>query len=257
MELKTLTWNIGGGKLLQDGADPLRIASHAEDGIDAIAGLLESEEPDVIALQETQRKEGYDQAELIASSLGYEHYFHDSMSESHIDTDCRLGHCVISRYPIAQHRFGLFENPNAQVTREDGSTVTTHDKGFSSCVVSIGDTQVEVTTLHLIPLRMFNIELESRTAQGMLEDVAAKLLPTRDKALIQGDFNIDRPAVQPYLRQLFATAGLAEVAIDEPTTPGGRRHDHILYRGLDLKSKRTVSGVRTDHYPVMATFEVQ
>ena len=107
MELKTLTWNIGGGKLLQDGADPSRIASHVENGLDAIAGLLESEEPDVIALQETQRKEGYDQVELIASSLGYEHYFHDSTSESHIDTDCRLGHCVISKYPISQHRFGF------------------------------------------------------------------------------------------------------------------------------------------------------
>jgi exonuclease III len=127
MELKTLTWNIGGGKLLQDGADQLRTASYAENGLDAIAGLLKSEEPDVIALQETQRKEGYDQVELIASSLGYEHYFHDSTSKSHIDTDCRLGHCVISKYPISQHRFGLFENPNARVTWEDGSTATTHD----------------------------------------------------------------------------------------------------------------------------------
>ena len=127
MELKTLTWNIGGGKLLKDGADPLRIASYAEDGLDAIAGLLKSEEPDVITLQETQRKEGYDQVELIAGSLGYEHHFHDSTSESHIDTDCRLGHCVISRYPISQHRIGLFENPNTQVTWEDGSTATTHD----------------------------------------------------------------------------------------------------------------------------------
>ena len=78
-----------------------------------------------------------------------------------------------------------------------------------------------------------------------------------DKALIQGDFNIDRPGVQPYLRQLFARAGLAEVAIDDPTTPGGRRYDHILYRGLALKSKRIVPGVRTDHYPVIATFEVR
>ena len=32
MELKALTWNIGGGKLLQDGANPLRIASYAEKG---------------------------------------------------------------------------------------------------------------------------------------------------------------------------------------------------------------------------------
>src|ERR1700757_4142375 len=115
----------------------------------------------------------------------------------------------------------LFENPKAQVTWEDGSTATTHDKGFSSCVVSIGDTQIEVTTLHLIPFRTFRIELESRTAQDILQDVAGKLMPARDKALIQGDFNIDRPEVQPYLRQLFARAGLAEVALDEPTTPGG------------------------------------
>jgi endonuclease/exonuclease/phosphatase family metal-dependent hydrolase len=257
MELKTITWNIGGGKLLQDGADPLRMTSYTEDGLNAIAGLLESEEPDVIALQETQRKEEYDQVERIASSLGYEHYFHDSTSASHIDTDCRLGHGVISRYPISQHRFGLFENPNAQVTWEDGSTATTHDKGFSSCVVSIGDTRIEVTTLHLIPFRVFNIELESPTAQGILRDVARKLGPARDQALIQGDFNIDRPGVQPYLRRLFGAAGLAEVSIDEPTTPGGRRLDHILYRGLALKSKRIVSGVRTDHYPVIATFEVQ
>ncbi len=257
MELTTLTWNIGGGKLLQDGADPLRIASPAENGLDVIARLLESERPGVITLQETQRKERHDQVELIAGSLGYEHYFHDSTSQSHIDTDCRLGHCVISKYPISQHRFGLFENPNAQVTREDGSTATTHDKGFSSCVVSIGDAQIEVTTLHLIPFSMFKIELESRTAQGILQDVAGKLLPTRDKALIQGDFNIDRPRVRPHLRQLFARAGLAEVAIDEPTTPGGRRYDHILYKGLALKSKRIVPGVRTDHYPVVATFEVR
>ena len=255
MELKTLTWNIGGGKLLQDGADPLRVVSYAENGLDAIAGLLESEKPDVIALQETQQKEGYDQVALIAGCLGYEHYFHDSTSDSHIDTDCRIGHCVISRYPISQHRFGLFENPNAQVTAEDGSTATTHDKGFSSCTVSVGGTQIEVTTLHLIPFRMFKIELESRTAQGILQDVAGKLVPAREKALIQGDFNIDRPGVQPYLRQLLVREGLAEVAIDEPTTPGGRRLDHILYRELALKSKRIGAGVRTDHYPVIATFE--
>jgi hypothetical protein len=59
------------------------------------------------------------------------------------------------------------------VTWEDGSTATTHDKGFSSCVVSIGDTQIEVTTLHLIPFRMFKIELESETARGILHEIEA------------------------------------------------------------------------------------
>jgi endonuclease/exonuclease/phosphatase family metal-dependent hydrolase len=257
MELTTLTWNIGGGKLIRDGADPARMASYTEDGLDAVVAFLKSAEPDVITLQETQRKEGYDQAEIIADALGYEHYFHDSTSESHIDADCRLGHCVMSRYPISQHRFGLFDNPNVQVTWEDGGIVTTHDKGFSRCAVSVGGAQVEVTTLHLIPFRVFKIELESPTARGILHDAADKLLPTGDRALIQGDFNIDCPEVRPYLGPLFARAGLSEIVIDEPTTPAGRRIDHILYRGLALKSQRVASGVRTDHYPVVATFEVR
>ena len=84
---------------------------------------------------------------------------------------------MISKYPISQHRFGLFENPNAQVTWEDGSTATTHDKGFSSCAVSIGDTQIEVITLHLIPFRMFKIELESRTAEVYCWMSPVKLVP--------------------------------------------------------------------------------
>jgi hypothetical protein len=40
---------------------------------------------------------------------------------------------------------------------------------------------------------------------------------------------------------MFARAGLAEVAIDEHA--GRRRNDHILYRGLALKSKRIATAL--------------
>lgn len=48
MIIKTLTWNIGGGKLLRGAGDPSPMASYTEDGLDSIANLLKSEAPDVI-----------------------------------------------------------------------------------------------------------------------------------------------------------------------------------------------------------------
>lgn len=256
MKLKTATWNIGGGKLLEDNSDPALIASYTKDGLDFVADLLKSEAPDVITLQETQRREGYDQVAIVAKSLGYGYYFHDSTSDSHIDTDCRLGHAVISRYPISQHHFGFFNNPRVQVLWEDGSIATSFDKGFSSCVIELGGKKIEVVTLHLIPFRRFDIKIDSPQAEQILHDVADKIMLAEGSLLIQGDFNIDDAEVSPHLHSLFDRERLEEVIIDEPTTPKGRSYDHVLYRGLKFESKRIISKVKTDHYPVICEFEI-
>lgn len=256
MKLKTLTWNIGGGKLLGDNADPARIASYTEDGLSSIIDLLKEEKPDIITLQETEQKDGYDQVQVIAQALDYKYYFHDSTSDSHIDTDCKLGHAVISKYPISQHHFGLFKNPKIQVAWEDGSVATSFDKGFSSCKVTIGETDVWVTTLHLIPFRRFEIDMASEQAQEILRNVADTLSVNGKNALIQGDFNINDSKLQSYLPSLFSKENLEEIVIDEPTTPKGRSYDHALYRGLVFESKTVSSSVKTDHYPVICTFTV-
>ena len=75
MRIKTVTWNIGGGKHLKDGDDPLLMASYS---IDAIAE--------------------------IAKLIGYDFSFFDATSSSHIDEGKVLGNGVISRYPIEDHR---------------------------------------------------------------------------------------------------------------------------------------------------------
>jgi endonuclease/exonuclease/phosphatase family metal-dependent hydrolase len=256
MKVKTLTWNIGGGKLLKDDADPALLASYAEDGLAIITDLLRAEAPDIIALQETEQKQGYDQVKIIAQSLGYEYYFHDATSASHIDTDCQLGHAVISKYPISEHHFAFFDNPKVEIVWEDGSVAKSFDKGFSNCLVTIGETHIGVTTLHLVPFRRFNIELQSAQGQKILQNVADMLSFTTENALVQGDFNIGDSTIEPYLPSLFNREHLEEVAIDEPTTPKGRSYDHVLYRGLTFESKRIISSVKTDHYPVVCTFEI-
>ena len=100
MNIKVLTWNIGGGKILGESSDPSLLASYSEDGFEYIVKTLREENPDIIALQETHKNEQDDFVSSIAKELNYKYYIHDSTSPSHIDKDYQLGHAIISKYPI-------------------------------------------------------------------------------------------------------------------------------------------------------------
>lgn len=254
--LTTLTWNIGAAKLLTPDADATLMASYQRDGIEEIADKIKNINADIVALQEVERKDGYDQAEIIAKRAGYDYYFHDSTSDSHIDTDCKLGHAILSKYPISNHKFGLFENPNITITWEDGSKATSFDKGFSTCTITINDTDLLVATLHLIPFSRFAIELDSDQAQQILSNVSSSLKFDTNNLLIMGDFNINDSRLRAHLPTWFEDYRLSEVIIDNPTTPKGRHYDHVLFCNLSLQSKQIDSTVLTDHYPVLCEFTV-
>lgn len=254
MRLRALTWNIGGGKLLTPGADPNRLASYGRDGLEEIAAFIKQSGADVVALQEAQQCDGHDQVETIARLAGYDYYFYDAASESHIDKGSTLGNGILSKYPISEHAFRQFINPNVRVTLEDGSTMATHDKGSSSCAISVDGQRIAVATLHLTPFRKFGIMPESELAQTVLSDVSSKLCTTSEHALIMGDFNIDDSHIAAYMPELFKTCRMDEIALDEPTTPKGRHYDHVLFRGMRLASKTIRNDVLTDHYPVICDF---
>jgi endonuclease/exonuclease/phosphatase family metal-dependent hydrolase len=254
MHIKTLTWNIGGGKLLREGSDPDLLASYNEDGLDAIIGLLESEKPDIITLQEIQVNSTKDQAKEIADRLGYT-YVRDIISDSHIDTDCELGHAILTRYEIISHSYGFFTNPNVEIEWEDGSTASSFDKGYSTCVLKIDNREVAVTTLHLVPFRRFDIDIHSDMAKSILKNVQDTINDDHSPWLIQGDFNINDSQLESYLPRLF-NENTTEIALEQPTTPKDRKYDHIILRGGKLLNHKVISDVLTDHYPVVAEVEI-
>lgn len=251
MKIKTLTWNIGGGKFLVGGSDPTLLSSYTTNGLSEIISYLEEKNLDIITLQEVQTN----QLAYIAQTLGYKFTVYDITSESHIDKGEKLGNGVISRYPIIKHDTGLFYNPNLEVEWEDGSVAYSFDKGFTRCLIEVEDQAVEVTTLHLIPFRRFKIDIESGVARKILDDVQKKIVSTRHIKLIQGDFNINSETVGEHLPQLFRD-GLQEIQIKDPTNPKGRKYDHILFKNLTLLNYSIDSSVLTDHYPVAATFRL-
>ncbi len=174
MELKTLTWNIGGAKLLSPGEDPSLLASYNVEGLADIIAKLTEIDPDIITLQEVEGSTETNQIAYIAERIGREHYFYDTTSASHIDTSQSLGNGIISRYPISEHKAGLFLNPDVEFDLE-GQVVKSHDKGYSLGLIDINGFRVRTVSLHLLPFRRMGIELNSNVAKNIYESVAAEL----------------------------------------------------------------------------------
>ena len=88
-----------------------------------------------------------------------------------------------------------------------------------------------------------------------MNSIETAIMPSEQTALIQGDFNIDSEQLAPILPALL-TDNMDEVLLNEPTTPVGRRYDHVFYKSLILENMKVDSSVKTDHYPVTCEFSV-
>lgn len=251
-ELKTIQWNIGGGKILADGQDPERLSSYSEEGIEHIIDVIGTEEPDIVTLQETHPS----QPAEIASALGYKYWVNHAISQSHIDPGHQIGHGLVSRLPVKHDTFEEFANPLWKTDWEDGTKAVSHPKGISTYDVELaGDELLLVQNLHLIPFRRFGIDQTSADAAPVLRDVEAKVGRYAGKRLLQGDFNLNAVSLRPLLPGLFE-ADLEEVEQEEATTPKGHRIDHVLFAGVAVVKSVVVKSVFTDHYPIVTTFEL-
>jgi endonuclease/exonuclease/phosphatase family protein len=255
MEITTVQWNVGGGKILEKGKDSTQMASYSQDGMQHIIAFLEDLSPDIITLQEVHSDNILNQADYIAQKLGLDYCVSDFFADSHLQDGQRLGNAIISKYPINDASSRLFLNLNRQMTAEDGSIWQMHDKGYTRCVIDLGQKAVETTTMQLAPLRKFGIAYDSDEGRRFLADVQSKLLSRAAYQLIQADFNLDMPLLALALPTLVDD-GLDEIPQEDVTTPRNRRYDHVLYRGMNPIGSDVDMSVLTDHYPVITRFLV-
>lgn len=254
MRLKTLQWNIGGGRICCSGGDPLDSDSYTEDGIDSIKELIEREDPHVITLQETHEAGSYCQPEIIAEKLGYKFWLNHKTERSFIDASMHIGQAVISRYPIISSNFLPFTNPKFDVLK-DGELIRSKNGGLTTCIVEFpSGHRVQIRTFHMVPFHFFNVELNAKPALDTLGKVERWLLSSaKSPATIQADFNIDCSTIREYFPKLFVT-GYDEIVQTDPTTPRGKCLDHFIYKGLIMESTRVIKQCLTDHFPIVAEF---
>lgn len=179
----------------------------------------------------------------------------DIYDDSHIEEGQSLGQAVISRFPLRNHQFAFFKNPQLKRTAKNGELWTSHNKGVTRCVADLGDKKLEILTMHSTPYRKFEIDPMGEETEELRLDIARKSLPSLPNCLLQGDLNFDQESLQEFLPSLFAN-GMQEYLQTEATTPKGRHYDHVMYKGLELKSVRVIDDVLADHYPLVCEFEL-
>lgn len=254
MRIKTLQWNIGGGKIRKeaDGID----GPYVNDGLDSIVAFIQEVQPDIVTLQETHADDHFIQARSIADRVGLPFVINDVYDKSHIEVGQGLGQAILSRFPLHDHSFAFFDNPHFQITRPDGAIWHSHDKGVSRVITDLGDGRtLELATTHFIPFRKFGLDPLSEEQRALRESITALLKPSVENFLLQGDFNYNHSSLTGFLTGLFES-GVAEIPQMTVTTPFGRTYDHVVYRGLKLVHSEVTTEVLTDHFPIVSTFEI-
>lgn len=261
MKIKTLQWNIGGGKIRKINSDPKQdigslISSYSEDGLDYIISKIKEWNPDIVTLQETHANKNIVQVKIIAKQLGFSYFVNDKYSDSHIEKGQYLCQSIISKYPIFKNSFVFFKNPHFKTQAKDGSMWLSIDKGYTSVDITLPNNEIlHVSTLHLLPFPRFKREHNDPEVIEVLRDVSNKILiKMKSPTLIQGDFNIDDKSLKMYLPELLTAVD--EIETIEPTTPNSRRYDHVLYKDLRFIKYKIYDDVLTDHYPIISEFDI-
>ncbi len=255
LTLKVMTYNIKSG-------------GYSESGLEAVAGVIAAQAPDVVGLQEVDRdceRTGFvDQTRWLAERLAMAHYaFRPSF-----DTDegrgrvGGYGNAVLSRYPIVAVELRQLYRP--ENWRALGAEWPPEPRSVLATAVRLEEVELAFFCTHL------GLLAEERVEQ--VKEVRDFALGWRagSPVVVVGDFNAlpDSAEIMP-LRAVFRSAceaaGLSgEARHTFPSGPAGSRTDDGWAAGIDYiflspgVEPVTAAVVRdatmaSDHNPLVAT----
>lgn len=188
---------------------------------------------------------GYtDQTNALGDGLSFNRYFAEAIK---VNGRGPYGNAVVSRYPLKFTETVKIPDPD--------------DKNDSGCfetrcvlksVVDIGGNDLCVLVCHM------GLEKSERiNAVNVLCRVIDKIdLPI----ILMGDFNTtpDNDVLKPLHERLNDTDALSETggAFTYPSYNPEKKIDYIFYRGLTCKKATTITQVVSDHFPIIAEFEM-
>lgn len=259
--IKTVQWNIHGGEIRSKLDDPRNKNAYTNKDLEYIIDMLGSEDADIITLQETNWYSLHSsQARTIARKLRM-NMVEAAFSPSQFDPKARLAIAMLSRFPLAYPEAVQFNNPSWTVVRPNGDIWDTHDKGVLKARVVLSPRKsIRVATLHGFPPHEYGHDLALPEHQPIIDDIRENLqedVTAVPDYLIQGDFNINAPALNeaPILLRRVVPFSMFNVPINRPTLASGETVDHILYRGLQHEQTR-VKPTRSDHAMLVSYFTV-
>lgn len=258
MLLKTATWNLASGV---SRGDIVPGKENTTAGYNEAGKVIRASGVDIVGLQEViivsdgGRHVGLNK---LASDSGLPYLVSVVTSESHVSVGCYMGIAVLSRFPIRDSIFVMFQNPMIAIEKEvNGERVRwkSHDKGFLKCRIDFGGRFIWFVSGHFFPFHEFGKDAVD------FRDVYTPFVKGLEEARSEGgvivaaDLNIDGfvnlTRVLEGIGQSFRPAGE-----ELPTRMSGRCDDYILYEGALRVMEYSVTPTWSDHHYVQATFDV-
>jgi len=208
--------------------------------LERIARVIQSASPDLVSLQEvdrkTQRSGGVDEAQTLADLTGMSFVFGSAMDYQ----GGKYGNAILSRLPVgASGHHALPGEPRVIV--EVDCTVPKSSASFTFMATHL-DTEAEP--------RLASIPLIEKLFEGQPDK----------PALLAGDLNALPDS--PTMRALGKTWSSATAGPDLLTFPSGnpnRQIDYVLFRPADrwkvIEARVLDEPISSDHRPIMAVVE--
>ena len=227
----------------------LQNADTARDNLDTIRSLINTQKPDIVALQEVDRPSFWsgsiDHVDYITRDTSFTHYTNGEHARSF---NLSYGTALLSNTPLTQPLAVTFK-PDHSITPK-GFLITTSRLTDTSD----RDVKVDIVSVHL--------EIFSQTIRQKQAIELVKELKTRNRPLIMmGDFNTEWHQSDAVIKYIAYELGLQTFEPDSTalaTFPFfGKRFDWILASShFTFTSYEVLSEKISDHKAVLATLQL-
>lgn len=249
VDLRVATWNVLHGMDLRRGG---------QNGLAEVAEAIAALSADIVALQEVDRDQprsgSTDQIAWLADRLGWSGVFGAALFGSP-DTSwtavtgpdsggAAYGVGLLSRLPVRSVRTlrlpGGGDGARRATTSPSRPGWDREPRVAVSAELVLGGRSVWCTTTHLSYLPWRGLR-QLRVVAGAAEHDGAP-------AILLGDLNLPPNVVRPVTRRWSHAGG----DLTYPASDPRMQVDHILVRGLDVRSARVGDAAGSDHRPVVA-----
>lgn len=203
---------------------------------------------DICGLNEVRGKGhlfGYtDQTNALGDELSFNRYFAEAIK---VNGTGPYGNAVVSRYPLKSAETVKIPDPDDKNA----------DGGFETrCVLkSVVDVEGKEVCVLVCHMGLENSERVNAVASlcKIIDEITIPLI-------LMGDFNTtpDNEVLKPLYQRLNDTDSLADDmgAFTYPSYNPEKKIDYIFYRDLTCKNVTTVSEIVSDHFPIIAEFNL-
>lgn len=239
MKVKVLSWNIWGGKYL-----------------DEVISQLKEIDADIIGLQEVKEIISGDNraniAQQIAQELGYQYFYCKAYTDDRHEGGFDFGNAILTKFPIVKSECLVLSG-----TEYYQKDALTEPRAACVCSVKIGDQRLKIVNIHL----GYSRDASLSPLRKIQLDLVLKLVEDK-RIVLAGDFNsIPESEVVKKLNEVMINTDpildqKTKTDVDTPGQPQFRIDYIFVSPDLKFSNFQILETEASDHKPILVEIEI-